>query len=436
MRKWIHRWFLVLHRLKAHFFAAVWVGAMAALLPIQSAAQSASDDAPEDPGRRQTDRAAAYIASDNIDAALTVLRALEKAPPAHAGAWLDIGLLYCEAGQGEDAERVFQLLEERYAPPPGIAQLIALYRQSGCAAKVQAKTFKLNLTLWGGHSSNVNSGPSNSVVKLADSAPARELVLLPSSLQRADQFVGLDMLAERALPTLSGAYLTGGARAREYVHESDFSYRQLSVGLGYRKPLGERYLEVLGDVSHLWLGDRPYESAYNLQASTWMAPHSVSGMPLRWGAEALFSSLHYPGNSSFDARTTEVKLKSQLKIRSNAVLTVFAGLTRDLSTNGRLGGDRSGHMTGLGVDLGITERQRLSLYAQRYSLHESQAYNQVLFGQIIRAPKSSLLSVRYQFQLAPKQSFYLQWSQNWRDDKIDLFSMHSRQIMSGYQWNY
>ncbi len=406
------------------------------LVALSASAQQVKNDAVN---TLQSDQAAAYIFAGNTAAAKEILRSLEMAPPVNAGEWLDIGLLYCEAGEPEDAERVFQLLQERFAPPPAIRQLINHYRALGCVAPVKPQSFKLSASIAGGSSSNINSGPSSAIVRLADSAPARELILLPSSLPRSDQFVGADVIAERSLQALPGAYLTGAARLREYVHETDFSYRQVSLGAGHRGSSStntSRSWDVMGDVSQLWIGSRQYETAVNLQAATWLGLSAIRQMPVRWGADALFSALHYPGNATFDAQNTELRIKSQLQLRRNMLLTLLAGAVQDKSTAGRLGGDRNGTMLGMGLETALTEQHHLTLYLQRYNLRESEAYNQLLFGSTIRQPITSIMSVRYQFKLDRKQTFYLQWVDYKREDKIDLFAMKSSQVMAGAVWNY
>ena len=386
-----------------------------------------------------TDQAAAYIVSGNYSAATEILRKLEAAPPANAGAWLDLGLLYCEAGLAEDAERIFQLLQERFAPPPAIGQLIAHFRALGCVAPSQPKTFKLSVGGVAGSSSNINSGPSSAIVRLADSAPGRELILLPSSLPRSDQFVGADVMAERSLQALPGAYLTAAARARAYLRETDFSYNQLSFGAGHRgtnSRNANQSWDVMADVSQLWIGGQQYESAANLQASGWLGLGAIGGMPVRWGAEALLNKLHYSSNSSFDSQNTELRIKGQLQLRRDTLLTLLAGLVQDKSTAGRFGGDRNGHMLGMGLETALTEQHRFTLSIQRYSLQETEAYNQLLFGDTIRQPVTSIISARYQFQINRRQNIYLQWVDYSRTDKIELFTMKSQQLMLGTLWNY
>ena len=71
------------------------------------------------------------IIGGDLSTALKMLRRMEQTAPEDAGGLLDVAMLYCEAGQSDDAERVFQLLETKYAPPPAIQQLINYTRQLG-----------------------------------------------------------------------------------------------------------------------------------------------------------------------------------------------------------------------------------------------------------------------------------------------------------------
>lgn len=134
------------------------------------------------------------IIGGDLSTALKMLRRMEQTAPEDAGGLLDVAMLYCEAGQSDDAERVFQLLETKYAPPPAIQQLIDYTRQLGCA-RPPPRRWSLNYGISAGYTDNVNAGPSQSTIRLPDAAPIRELTLLPSYLARADTFIGLMPLA-------------------------------------------------------------------------------------------------------------------------------------------------------------------------------------------------------------------------------------------------
>ncbi|NCV86241.1 MAG: tetratricopeptide repeat protein, partial [Oxalobacteraceae bacterium] len=123
------------------------------------------------------------IIGGDITGALKMLRRMEQTAPENAGGLLDVAMLYCEAGQSDDAERVFHLLETNYAPPPAIQQLIDYTRQIGCA-RPPPRRLTLNYGISAGYTDNVNAGPSSSTIRLPDAAPVRELTLLPSYLAR------------------------------------------------------------------------------------------------------------------------------------------------------------------------------------------------------------------------------------------------------------
>ena len=393
-------------------------------------------------GLPEYDRAAAYIVSGNTAAALDVLRKLEQEPPPDAGAWLDLGILYCEAGQAKDAERIFSVLQKRFAPPPSIVQLIDYYLALGCAvpgrtvAPAEDSRLRLTLGVAGGYASNVNFGPSSATVRLADGAPLRDLVLLPSSLAKGDTFLGLEAAAEQELQAVPGAYLSGGVRLRSYARQSDYDTGYFAAGVGYRTRVGEGSIEVLGESTQLWIGGNVYESTAGLFVSAWLGSGEVWLHQFRWGAEGNVTQSLYPGNGMYDARNTELRLKSQFKLREDMTMTFLVGLAQDKAARDRPGGDRSGGMLGLSLERAISNAHRIKFYFQHYSLAESTAYNPTMFGDIIRSPQSSYASLRYQYQFTRDQGVYLQFSESWRRDKIELFSLNSGVLALGYQWRY
>ena len=65
------------------------------------------------------------IAEGRRDDATDALERVIAQEPLHAGAWLDLALVRCDLGNMAEAERLFQAIEQRFAPPPEIRELIA-----------------------------------------------------------------------------------------------------------------------------------------------------------------------------------------------------------------------------------------------------------------------------------------------------------------------
>jgi hypothetical protein len=373
------------------------------------------------------------IIGGDLSTALKMIRRMEQTAPENAGGLLDVAMLYCEAGQSDDAERVFKLLETNYAPPPAIQQLIDYTRQLGCA-RPPPRRWSVNYGISTGYTDNVNAGPSQSTIRLPDAAPVRELTLLPSYLARADTFIGLDAAGEVQVGGDKAVTLIGGLRARQYTSESQFSYQQLLAGVSARQLIGQHMWDGLLAGSALMLGGHLYETALNAQAGFWGEATERQGRPARNGLDLFASVLQYPQNSSYDATLLEVRGKSQWQLRDDTTALGAAGLVADLSRRNRIGGDRAGFMVSMRTETRLSDARQLNLHLQQYMLNDANIYNETLFGDLKRSPTSGFLSVRLQQKLNLHDTVYIQITRNWRDDTIPLFQMSSTVLLIGYQW--
>jgi hypothetical protein len=366
--------------------------------------------------------------------ALKLIRRMENSPSADAGTLLDAAMLYCEAGQPEDAERVFGLLETSYAPPPAIQQLIDYTRKIGCARVPTLSPWKLNYGVSAGITDNANAGPRSSTIRMPDEAPVRELTLLPNFIARSDTFVGLEAVGEYSLNPANNLVAIGGLRARQYASETHFSYQQLLLGLGGQQRRGKQTWDGLLTGSALMLGGALYETALNAQAGlSWDMPNRA-GRPAKDGIDVLVSALQYPQNTSYDSYFVELRAKTQWLPREDTLTSATFGLVADISRNERVGGDRTGFMGGLRSETRLSETRQLQFHWQQYMLNDANIYNETLFGDLKRAPASGFLSIRLQQKLNLRDSVYIQLTRNWRDDAIPLFNMKSHVLMLGYQW--
>jgi hypothetical protein len=373
------------------------------------------------------------IIGGDLSTALKMIRLMEQTAPENAGGLLDVAMLYCEAGQSEDAERVFQLLETNYAPPPAIQQLINYTRELGCA-RPPPRRWSVNYGISAGYTDNVNAGPSQSTIRLPDAAPIRELTLLPSYLARPDTFIGLDAAGEFQLVGDQAVTLIGGVRARQYMSESQFSYQQLVAGVSARQLIGQHMWDGLLAGSALMLGGHLYETALNTQAGVWGEATELQGRPARFGADVLASVLQYPQNPSYDAMLLELRGKSQWQLRDDTSALGAVGLVADVSRRDRTGGDRAGFMVSIRTETRLNDARQLNLHLQQYMLNDANIYNETLFGDLKRSPTSGFFSVRLQQKLNLHDSVYIQITRNWREDAIPLFRMSSTVLLVGYQW--
>ncbi len=374
------------------------------------------------------------IMGGDLARAMTMIRTLEARPPADAGAWLDVAMLYCEAGAQDDAERVFRWIEEAYLPPPAISQLIDYTRMLGCSRMPEPSALTFSYGFSAGVTDNVNSGPSQATIRLPDAAPVRELTLLPAYVSRAGAFVGLEASGEYALSTSRHLQAMGSLRVRQYPAEPAFSFQQLMTGLTTQQTSGSRQWDAVLAGSALMLGGDLYETSVSTQAGTWVDLSERVGSPARLGVDISGAVLQYPQNRSYDALLLEIRGKAQWRLLDHTTALGAVGLVSDLSRRERTGGDRHGFMFSFRTETPIDERRQLILHTQQYLLNDAEVYNETLFGNLKRTPNSGFVSVRVQQKLNLRDSIYLQLHRSWRDDRIPLFHMNSTVLMLGYQW--
>ena len=117
------------------------------------------------------------IANGRIADAEKILAVLAAAEPSHAGAWLDLAMLYCAVGNSASAAHLFTEIERRFAPPPAILEVMERQREGGCEGGRPKSDFTLRLGR--GFEINVNQGASSPNFSFNDGIRQIALVLLP-----------------------------------------------------------------------------------------------------------------------------------------------------------------------------------------------------------------------------------------------------------------
>jgi hypothetical protein len=387
-------------------------------------------------GSSLLDLAGSELAGGNVAVGIALLEAVEREPPADAGAWLDVGILYCAAGSADRAERVFRTVETRFAPPPAIRQVIDHYRKQGCSPPGQAGGTLGSLQVVAGATNNVNYGPARPTVRLAPSAPFSELTLRPSSLAQSDSFIGIDGGVERSLASVPGTSVFGAAQFREHRKHTRFDTMQLIGGLFWRTTLSGVQPDLQAYLSYQTMGGSPYEAALNVQAGCWCATWKRDGMALRWGGELEMVAKHYPNNAVYDSRSAELRLKAQWQLHPGTSLQFQTGLARDMAVRDRPGGDREGRVMSIAADTGPNDRQRLALSLQRQTLSDTNPYSPLFFGTAVRQARTTQISARYTYRYHAGSSLYAQWSSQRVNDRIDLFSVRVDTLSIGHVWMY
>lgn len=277
--------------------------------------------------------ALAAVASGERERALEMLETLIRRRPGHAGAWLDLALLYCDLGDTAKSREILTRIETEFDPSPVIRDLIGLQRNRAC--KTAAAELSWSLGFQAGHDSNVNRGASNNRVVMESGAGPVVAQLADDALARHDNFG--EGWAE-AYWRRESRSLRVSALSRRHANIAAYNAQSLSI-------TGEQ----------AWSGV-PAEGSLRLQwASTWLggpafldtltASAGVTGRGSLHGihpvADLALARHHFPAAPAFDAYIWSLRpglAKSVPAYAWRANLIAAA----DMADDTRPGGDRYG----------------------------------------------------------------------------------------------
>lgn len=267
---------------------------------------------------------------DDREAAERLWRLLET-NPAHAGAWLDLGILYCENGLSEAARQIFSLIEQRFAPSPAIRELIGRYRNTGCVPPSLVARSRWTLGASLGRDSNANLGTDQSAVTLFFDGSPTTLDLAPQSRAKGDNWQGINLGWQAALDRqwTAGASLSH----RQYGKQHAYNQTRLQGELGRR--LDDRQDTLW--FSNLWLGG--HDHLRSLGART---RQLIGAAESPWQFDASLALQQYPAQRSYDSAQTEAKLGYGWRFDSALRFNAWAGMQLDSPLNNRPGGTRLG----------------------------------------------------------------------------------------------
>ncbi len=362
------------------------------------------------------------------DAGDALIRLIEKQPQ-HAGALLDLALIQCQLGNALEAERLFQLIEARFSPPPAILEVINNQRQLGCAkAKRQASG---GFSLTRGYDQNVNQGASNPNFSFGGRDNPVELQLSPEFLPRADRYSILSADYSTEL-TENGGIGFAQFTARENDRLSRFNNIALFFGFEQASRLRKWAIRSNGTLGFVSLGGRYYQRQEQVQVQ--ITP--PLNLPERWQLNfgGGLSHTQYPTQSNFNAAVLD--LRTQLGYTTPAT-QVQASITYsiDHALAQRPGGDRKGWLSQLRWRNQIQGQLIGELQLSYQSWLGQSAYSPNIIDQT-RDQQTSTLRANLQYPLDTRQSLQLEFRKVRNRDNISIFQYQNQQVQLSYQWRY
>jgi hypothetical protein len=362
------------------------------------------------------------------EASNLLMRFLDKEPQ-HAGAWLDLAISQCELGHAVEAERLFQEIEQRFAPPPGIVEVINNHRTRGCAT-VPPRRDLLTLTLARGYDNNVNQGASNPHFSTGSGANLLEWQLTSDYLPKADAYTQASADYSRRLGE-GGLLAFGQLRARRHQHEQAQDTTSLLGGLEQPWRLGDWHGLGTGVLSAMQLDGYYYQR--QAQAQLRATPPLPLPDPLDLTILATLSHVTYPTRTKYDANTIELGgiLSYRDKVRQ---AQAGVGVLSDHGQAGRLGGNRDGWYGNLLLFSNFSEHLNGQLGWTRQVWRGSTVYSPNVID-VVRHQDTRLLDASLTWQLQANHSLKLEWRATRNQENISLFQYNSRSLQLSWRWD-
>lgn len=181
----------------------------------------------------------AAIKAERYPLALDALERVVLIRPEHAGAWLDLALVYQRLGDSKAAASILEHVERNFSPSEPLRRELELIRRQ-IQDGAERPRWRYEWSLQAGHAQNANSGLDDLSLALRPGGGAPLLVQVDPSLKSRSDYFGLSRLT--AVTTAPGPFagtqdLFVSAGGRRYFSESAFDQTDLMLAWGTRQSL-------------------------------------------------------------------------------------------------------------------------------------------------------------------------------------------------------
>lgn len=409
-------------------------GALAAVVATHAWGQAQTP--PQDGSKVQEDlyqEALQSISEGRRNDASRELREQIEKEPEHAGAWLDLAMTQCALGHADEAERLFAIIETRFAPAtmtPGwyeMLRLIAEARENGCNYWHPSSSWSVSAGR--GVDQNVNQGALSSMYVTTGPDGPTEHELTSDFLPMHDQYTVLAGDYTRDIsPNGTTGFVQYAVRRNDHLHLYDSS----AIFAGIDTPWRFCHWGVRGILTGglVTLGGSLYQRQVQGQLRIQPPLPLPTGMQfnlLLGGTYNGFLTL-----SNFNSNVWEERgLLTWRQPERSA--SVSLGHLRDRALAQRPGGDRDGwiasatlrqHLAGpLGGELGYT----------RQAWNSSASYAPGVIDEV-RAQRTRVIRGNLTWLLDRHQSIQLEGRMVRNRENISIFQYNDRQLQLSWQW--
>lgn len=368
------------------------------------------------------------IAAGEYEQAVAQLEMLMLEAPEHAGARLDLAILFCQSGARERAFALFSHVESQFSPSPAIKELIARYRASGCQHS-RLTLPRLRVSMGMGYDSNARLGSSLNQVTLGTPDNPFEVTLAQAQRAQASPFAGIQ--AEITYPVTSGTEVFGHIQKWNYSAADDVDSTLWSVGVSHAQPLwnGGR-LELSAALAEATLGGEPFHRNMALRANLPLLPPQ-GGMP-GFSLDGGYTTYQFKLNPLFDSSVWMARSHFLAPFGPGQQDFSF-GLISDRAEAQRPGGNRHGWVAQWQAEWPTSGGYRWELLLREQQLRSSEIYSPGLIEKR-RESTSQQAGAAFSIPSGLNQELRLQLRYQLGRDSIALFRYES--LASELTWSW
>lgn len=367
------------------------------------------------------------ISEGRLGDAEEILSKLVAEEPRHAGAWLDLAILYCASGNADAAEQLFSEIERRYSPPPPILGVIAHQRKLGCSGWIAKNNASIRLGR--GYESNVNQGARSPNFTIGGGGSQLDLVLLPEFRPRGDQFTNFSGELVRDL-SQNGAFGVVQFQSRNYDHLTRYNTIALFVGAENPWRWDRWGGRLAGTTGFMTLDGQIYLQQSQVQLE--VAPPLPLGRGWQFGVTGSWSYIAYPTLSNFDAQWWETR-GALSYLGDDIWLQANAGAVKDKQIGERPGGDRMGSFANIRGRFSFSEHVQAELGWQFQHWEGEKPY----FPGLIDAQRTQNMSIvraAATFSFNECHAISLEFKDIRNQENISIFDYRNWILQLNWQW--
>ena len=372
------------------------------------------------------EQAQLHMRNGETKEAIRNLSILVERSPLNLGALLDLAIAYCQLNKPLEAQTRFDKLAQFPELPPAIAELISYYREN-CRAPTSA--WRGFATAGIGRAHNLNQGardeyfflaPLNLTLQLAEGTRARNdgFKVLEAGVSRSSSPIGWH----------GGVFI----QQVDYDGSNDYDNLLADAKVGYRFKRDVFNVEVIGNISHLSLGQKSYLTAMTASISA-MRPLTMDGSWEVGGAGSL-TDRNYLNMPDYRAHVVDFRGLLQWRPSADVRLLGEFGLIKDTALRNRPGGNSSGQILQLTSQWQLTPRQLVELFHRQTWLSDQSAYSPVFFGDVKRRPNLASWHAAWRYQLHEDVQLRLTARYGSNHDTLSYFNYQTSTIGIALEW--